>query len=144
MTAFSELYAQTYNKVYNYARHYLRDEFAAQDAVHVGLLDGGLPVLFGDGPDDGHGQKRDGGEDAHLDPDAGVSHSGEQGGEAAGAEPDGDQTGGEALHTGEDHQQDQPQHGITQAQQGMPPFVAAEVPRAFLPCAMAVSYHILK
>ena len=33
MTAFSELYAQTYNKVYNYARHYLRDEYAAQDAV---------------------------------------------------------------------------------------------------------------
>ena len=24
--AFAELYALTYNKVYNYARHYLRDE----------------------------------------------------------------------------------------------------------------------
>jgi len=31
--AFSELYGMTYNKVYNYARHYLRDEFLAQDAV---------------------------------------------------------------------------------------------------------------
>lgn len=31
--AFAELYALTYNKVYNYARHYLRDEFLAQDAL---------------------------------------------------------------------------------------------------------------
>lgn len=31
--AFAELYAATYNKVYNYARHYLRDDFLAQDAV---------------------------------------------------------------------------------------------------------------
>lgn len=31
--AFAELYALTYNKVYNYARHYLRDDFLAQDAV---------------------------------------------------------------------------------------------------------------
>ena len=31
--AFGELYNLTYNKVYNYARHYLRDEFLAQDAV---------------------------------------------------------------------------------------------------------------
>ena len=31
--AFSELYAQTYNKMYNYSRHYLRDDYAAQDAV---------------------------------------------------------------------------------------------------------------
>jgi len=33
MSAFSEIYALTYNRVYNYARHYLRDSFAAQDAV---------------------------------------------------------------------------------------------------------------
>lgn len=31
--AFAELYGLTYNKVYNYARHYLRDEYLAQDAV---------------------------------------------------------------------------------------------------------------
>lgn len=31
--AFAELYALTYNKVYNYCRHYLRNAFAAQDAV---------------------------------------------------------------------------------------------------------------
>ena len=31
--AFAELYAMTYNKVYNYARHYLRDDFLAQDAM---------------------------------------------------------------------------------------------------------------
>ena len=31
--AFAELYALTYNKVYNYARHYLRDDFLAQDAM---------------------------------------------------------------------------------------------------------------
>lgn len=31
--AFAELYALTYNKVYNYCRHYLRDDFLAQDAM---------------------------------------------------------------------------------------------------------------
>lgn len=31
--AFTQLYGLTYNKVYNYARHYLRDDFLAQDAV---------------------------------------------------------------------------------------------------------------
>lgn len=31
--AFAELYGMTYNKVYNYARHYLRDDYLAQDAV---------------------------------------------------------------------------------------------------------------
>lgn len=31
--AFSELYALTYNKVYNYACHYFRDSHLAQDAV---------------------------------------------------------------------------------------------------------------
>ncbi|MBR4528963.1 MAG: RNA polymerase sigma factor [Lachnospiraceae bacterium] len=31
--AFARLYALTYNKVYNYCRHYLRNAFAAQDAV---------------------------------------------------------------------------------------------------------------
>lgn len=31
--AFAELYAMTCSKVYNYARHYLRDDFLAQDAV---------------------------------------------------------------------------------------------------------------
>ncbi len=33
MEAFAELYALTYNKVYSYARHYLRDEYLAQDAA---------------------------------------------------------------------------------------------------------------
>lgn len=31
--AFAELYSATVNKVYNYARYYLRDDFLAQDAV---------------------------------------------------------------------------------------------------------------
>lgn len=31
--SFAQLYSYTYNKVYNYARHYLRDDFLAQDAV---------------------------------------------------------------------------------------------------------------
>ena len=31
--AFAELYAMTYNKVYNYTRHYLRDDYLAQDAL---------------------------------------------------------------------------------------------------------------
>lgn len=31
--AFAELYALTYNKVYNYACHYLKDTYLAQDAV---------------------------------------------------------------------------------------------------------------
>lgn len=31
--AFAELYAITYNKIYNYACHYLRDTYLAQDAV---------------------------------------------------------------------------------------------------------------
>ena len=31
--AFAELYTITYNKVYNYARHYLKDDFLAQDAL---------------------------------------------------------------------------------------------------------------
>ena len=31
--AFAELYALTYSKVYNYARHYLRDDYLAQDAM---------------------------------------------------------------------------------------------------------------
>lgn len=31
--AFSQIYGLTYNKVYNYARHYLRDDYLAQDAV---------------------------------------------------------------------------------------------------------------
>ena len=31
--AFASLYAMTYDKVYNYARHYLRDDFIAQDAL---------------------------------------------------------------------------------------------------------------
>ena len=37
--AFAELYALTYNKVYNYTRHYLRDDFLAQDAggLHTGF-----------------------------------------------------------------------------------------------------------
>lgn len=33
MSAFSEIYALTYNKVYNYARHYLHNSDTAQDAV---------------------------------------------------------------------------------------------------------------
>lgn len=39
--AFSELYAMTYNKVYNYARHYLRDDYLAQDAlqeIYISIL----------------------------------------------------------------------------------------------------------
>lgn len=31
--AFAELYALTYNRVYNYSRHYLRDDYLAQDAM---------------------------------------------------------------------------------------------------------------
>lgn len=31
--AFAELYTLTFNKVYNYARHYLKDEHLAQDAM---------------------------------------------------------------------------------------------------------------
>lgn len=31
--AFAELYTITYSKVYNYARHYMREEFLAQDAL---------------------------------------------------------------------------------------------------------------
>ncbi len=31
--AFAELYALTYRKVYNYTRHYLRDDYLAQDAM---------------------------------------------------------------------------------------------------------------
>lgn len=31
--AFAELYGLTYNRVYNYARHYLRDDYLAQDAM---------------------------------------------------------------------------------------------------------------
>lgn len=31
--AFAELYGLTYNKVYNYCHHYLRDSYLAQDAV---------------------------------------------------------------------------------------------------------------
>ena len=31
--AFAELYSLTYGKVFNYARHYLHDEYSAQDAV---------------------------------------------------------------------------------------------------------------
>ncbi len=31
--AFAEIYALTYNKVYNYTRHYLRDDYLAQDAM---------------------------------------------------------------------------------------------------------------
>lgn len=31
--AFAELYALTYLKIYNYTRHYLRDDFLAQDAL---------------------------------------------------------------------------------------------------------------
>lgn len=31
--AFAELYALTYKHVYNYAKHYLRDEYLAQDAM---------------------------------------------------------------------------------------------------------------
>lgn len=31
--AFAEIYALTYNKTYNYARHYLKDDFLAQDAL---------------------------------------------------------------------------------------------------------------
>lgn len=33
MDAFTQIYGMTYNKVYNYARHYLRDDYLAQDAV---------------------------------------------------------------------------------------------------------------
>ena len=33
MEAFAELYTLTHNKVYNYARHYLKDEHLAQDAM---------------------------------------------------------------------------------------------------------------
>lgn len=33
MDAFAELYKLTYNKVYSYAWHYLRDEYLAQDAL---------------------------------------------------------------------------------------------------------------
>lgn len=31
--AFAELYAMTYNKIFNYACHYLKDQYLAQDAV---------------------------------------------------------------------------------------------------------------
>ena len=31
--AFAELYATTYNHIYNYSRHYLRDPYLAQDAL---------------------------------------------------------------------------------------------------------------
>jgi len=31
--AFAELYALTYKKVYNYSRHYLKDDYLAQDAL---------------------------------------------------------------------------------------------------------------
>lgn len=31
--AFAKIYALTYNKVYNYCRHYLRDDYLAQDAM---------------------------------------------------------------------------------------------------------------
>lgn len=51
--AFAELYAQTYNRVYNYAKHYLRDEYLAQDAmqeVYISVLKGlnklNDPTLF--------------------------------------------------------------------------------------------------
>lgn len=33
MEAFAELYTLTYKKVYSYTRHYLKDEYLAQDAV---------------------------------------------------------------------------------------------------------------
>lgn len=39
--AFAELYALTYNKVYNFCRHYLRDDHLAQDAlqeVYISVL----------------------------------------------------------------------------------------------------------
>lgn len=39
--AFAELYAQTYNRVYNYAKHYLHDDYLAQDAlqeVYISVL----------------------------------------------------------------------------------------------------------
>ena len=32
--AFAELYALTYQHIYNYAGHYLRDPFLSQDAIH--------------------------------------------------------------------------------------------------------------
>ncbi len=31
--AFAELYSLTYNKIYNYARHYMKDDYLAEDAV---------------------------------------------------------------------------------------------------------------
>ena len=31
--AFAQLYSLTFNKIYNYSRHYLKDEYLAQDAV---------------------------------------------------------------------------------------------------------------
>lgn len=31
--AFAELYGLTYNKIYNYTRHYLKDDYLAQDAL---------------------------------------------------------------------------------------------------------------
>lgn len=31
--AFAQLYAMTYNKIYNYTRHYLQDDYLAQDAL---------------------------------------------------------------------------------------------------------------
>lgn len=39
--AFTQLYNLTYNRVYNYARHYLRDDYLAQDAlqeVYISVL----------------------------------------------------------------------------------------------------------
>lgn len=39
--AFAELYALTYNKIYNFCRHYLRDDHLAQDAlqeVYISVL----------------------------------------------------------------------------------------------------------
>lgn len=39
--AFTEIYALTYNKVYNYTRHYLKDDYLAQDAmqeVYISVL----------------------------------------------------------------------------------------------------------
>ena len=36
--AFAEIYAATYRKQYKFARHYLRDEFLAQDAVQEAYI----------------------------------------------------------------------------------------------------------
>ena len=96
------------------------DRFLLQNAVGVGLHQLGLDPLPGKGPHQGHRHQGHNDEQGDLHRQSSPQPSGDEGHQAARAEPDGNQSSRDAFHTGKHDQQDQPYSLHTQ--KSLPPF----------------------